>query len=97
MGSNDTTCKQSTAEETSGVYASLGRVHVTLTSCILGIRKGGEQRFNTPTSEVASGASVYPSLRLHVAGTSEEGAIPVSHLRYQRLEKEESRALTPNS
>jgi hypothetical protein len=24
-------------------------------------------------------------------GTSEEGAIPVSHLRYQSLEKEESR------
>jgi hypothetical protein len=44
-----------------------------------------------------SGASVWPSLRLHVACASEEGAIPISHLGYQHLEKEESRALTPNS
>jgi hypothetical protein len=32
-----------------------------------------------------SSASVYPSLRLYVAGASEEGAIPVSHLGYQRF------------
>jgi hypothetical protein len=35
--------------------------------------------------------SLNPSLRLYVVGTSEEGAIPVSHLGYRRLEEEESR------
>jgi hypothetical protein len=45
-------------------------------------------------SQDASSASVYPSLQLYVVGTSEEGAIPVSHFGYRRLEKEESRALT---
>jgi hypothetical protein len=74
-----------------------GRVHVTLFSRTLGIRKGGARGLNTSTGEVASGASVWPSLRLHVAGASEEGAIPISYLRYLCLEKEESRVLTPNS
>jgi hypothetical protein len=74
-----------------------GRVHVTLTSRVSGIRKGGARGLNTSTSEVASGASVWPSLRLHVAGASEEGAIPVSYLGYRCLEKGESRVLTPNS
>ena len=54
-----------------------GRVHATLTYRVLGIREGGAREFNTSTSEVVSGANVWPSLRLHVAGASEEGAIPV--------------------
>jgi hypothetical protein len=66
-----------------------GRAHVTLTSHVLGFHKGGARGLNTSTSEVASGASVWPSLQLHVAGTSEEGSIPTSHLRYRHLEKEE--------
>jgi hypothetical protein len=74
-----------------------GRAHVTFTSRVSGFRKGGARGLNTSTSKVASGASVWPSLRLHVAGASEEGAIPISHLGYRHLEKEESRALTPNS
>jgi hypothetical protein len=74
-----------------------GRVNVMLTSHVLGIRKGGARGLNTSTSEVASGASVWPSLRLHVAGASEEGTIPVSYLGYRCLEKGESRVLTPNS
>jgi hypothetical protein len=35
--------------------------------------------------------SLSPSLWLYVAGASEEGAILVSHIRYRRLEEEESR------
>jgi hypothetical protein len=68
-----------------------------LTSRVSGFHKGGAQGLNTSTSEAGSGASVCPNLRLHVAGASEEGAIPISHLGYRHLEKEESRALTPNS
>jgi hypothetical protein len=54
-----------------------GKVHATLTSCVLGIHEGGAQELNTSTGEVLSGASVWPNLRLPVAGASEEGAIPV--------------------
>jgi hypothetical protein len=70
-----------------------GRVHVTLTSRISGIHKGGARGLNTSTSEIASGASVWPSLRLHVVGASEEGAILVSYLRYRCLEHELRKAL----
>jgi hypothetical protein len=59
-----------------------GRAHVTLTSRVSGFRKGGARGLNTSTSEVVSGASVWPSLRLHVAGASEEGAIPISCFLY---------------
>jgi hypothetical protein len=71
-----------------------GRVHVTLTFRVSRIRKGGARGLNALTCEVASSASVYPSLRLYVASASEEGAILVSHFGYRHLEKEESRALT---
>jgi hypothetical protein len=52
------------------------KVHTTLTSHVSGIREGGARELDPSTGEVASGSSVWPSLRLHVAGTSEEGAIP---------------------
>jgi hypothetical protein len=54
-----------------------GRVHATLTPHVSGIREGGARELNTSTGEVVSGASVWPSLQLHVAGASEEAAIPV--------------------
>jgi hypothetical protein len=38
------------------------KVHPTLTSRILGIDEGGERELNPSTGEVASGASVCPSL-----------------------------------
>jgi hypothetical protein len=59
------------------VCVILAEVHTTLTYHVLGIREGGAWELNTSTGEVASGASVWPSLQLHVAGASEEGAIPV--------------------
>jgi hypothetical protein len=62
VGSGDTTHEKSIARLTSGVCT---------------IRKGGARELNTSTGEVASGASVWSSLRLHVASASEEGAIPV--------------------
>ena len=74
-----------------------GRAHVTLTSRVSGFCKGGARGLNTSTSEIASGASVWPSLRLHVADTSEEGGIPISYLGYRCLDKRESRVLSPDS
>jgi hypothetical protein len=38
----------------------------------------GVRELNSSTGEVASGASVWPSLRLHVATASEEGAYTYS-------------------
>jgi hypothetical protein len=55
-----------------------GRVHATLTSRVLGIHEGGARELNTSTEEVVSGDSVWPSLRLHVAGASEGEPYPYS-------------------
>jgi hypothetical protein len=50
-----------------------------------------DQHSNSRSRELREVLALSPSLRLYVAGTSEEGSIPISHLGYQRLEEEESR------